>query len=48
MRNSFSTSLNRIVERSLAIFHNVISPQQLTHRLGWGYDGDARVDGCRD
>jgi hypothetical protein len=32
----------------LAIFRNIISPKQLTNRLGWGNYGDARVDGRCD
>ncbi len=31
MLNSFSTSLNPFVKYLLAIFHNIISPQQLAH-----------------
>lgn len=48
MLNSFSASLNRLVEHSLAIFHNIIPPQQLAYRLGWGNYCDARVDGRCD
>lgn len=48
MLNPLSASLNRIVERLLAIFCNIILPQQLTHRLSWGNYRNARVDGCCD
>jgi hypothetical protein len=48
MPNPLSASLNRIVLRLLAIFHNIISPKQLTHCLGRGDYSDTRVDGCCD
>ena len=48
MLNSLSAGLNRSIEHLLAIFHNIISPQQLAHRLGWRNYGDTGVDGCCD